>query len=159
MSSIWWISGEVGSRDGCFIWSAALCTHLSPRYTKLHTATRLIRKHSNPEICNVLIIAMTASAIQGDREKCLESGMNNYLAKPVRAQTLKALLDSYLNKEDNGKDIPGIQAEAKRLVQEALSEADIGGETKSRPPSIRMNTTQRIPLEGLNGDKEVLPSS
>jgi CheY-like chemotaxis protein len=49
-----------------------------------YDATRQIRKHADPAIRNVLIIAMTASAIQGDREKCLEAGMNDYLAKPVR---------------------------------------------------------------------------
>ncbi|KAJ4375072.1 Chk1 protein kinase [Neocucurbitaria cava] len=142
-----------------------------------YEATRLIRQHSNPEIRNVLIIAMTASAIQGDREKCLESGMNNYLAKPVRAKTLKALLESYLNKEDDGEEIPDIQAEAKKLVRLALSEAEQGvvepnaarkdlkvdeegGEKmKSRPPSIRMNTTQRIPQHELNGEKESPPPS
>jgi DNA-binding response OmpR family regulator len=70
---------------------------------------------------------MTASAIQGDREKCLDSGMNNYLAKPVRAQTLKALLESYLNKERDEKKIPDLQSEAKKLVQQALSETGSGG--------------------------------
>jgi response regulator of citrate/malate metabolism len=50
--------------------------------------------------------------------------MNNYLAKPVRAQTLKALLESYLNKEGDKKDIPNLQAEAKKLVAQALDEAD-----------------------------------
>lgn len=49
-----------------------------------YDATREIRKHSDPALRRVLIVAMTASAIQGDREKCLEAGMNNYLAKPVR---------------------------------------------------------------------------
>jgi CheY-like chemotaxis protein len=49
-----------------------------------YDATREIRRHSDPAIRNILVIAMTASAIQGDREKCLEAGMNNYLAKPVR---------------------------------------------------------------------------
>jgi CheY-like chemotaxis protein len=49
-----------------------------------YDATREIRKHKDPAIRRVLIVAMTASAIQGDREKCLEAGMNNYLAKPVR---------------------------------------------------------------------------
>lgn len=135
-----------------------------------YEATKLIRKHKDPAIRNVLIIAMTASAIQGDREKCLESGMNNYLAKPVRAQTLKSLLESYLSKSDEEKEIPNLQAEAKKMVKDALKDAEVhmddvkgdgngvkqgdgppalsppitdpGGET-SRPPSVRMNTTQR----------------
>ena len=50
-----------------------------------YDATRLIRKDEDPTVRGVLIIAMTASAIRGDREKCLQAGMNNYLAKPVRA--------------------------------------------------------------------------
>ena len=45
-----------------------------------YNATREIRKHSDPMVKNVLVIAMTASAIRGDRTKCLEAGMNNYLA-------------------------------------------------------------------------------
>jgi len=49
-----------------------------------YDATREIRRHNDPVVRNVLVIAMTASAIQGDRERCLEAGMNNYLAKPVR---------------------------------------------------------------------------
>jgi len=49
-----------------------------------YDATREIRKHVDPTLRRVIIVAMTASAIQGDREKCLEAGMNNYLAKPVR---------------------------------------------------------------------------
>ena len=41
-----------------------------------YDATRRIRKHKDPRIRDVLIIAMTASAIRGDREKCLEAGMS-----------------------------------------------------------------------------------
>lgn len=40
-----------------------------------YDATREIRKHRDPRIKDILIIAMTASAIRGDREKCLEAGM------------------------------------------------------------------------------------
>lgn len=60
-----------------------------------YEATVLIRKDEIPEVRGILIIAMTASAIQGDREKCLESGMNDYLAKPVRVQVLRKKLDQY----------------------------------------------------------------
>jgi CheY-like chemotaxis protein len=124
-----------------------------------YEATRLIRQHQDPQIRNVLIIAMTASAIQGDREKCLDSGMNNYLAKPVRAATLKSLLDSYLSKGEKEKEIPDLQVEAKNIVKTVLKEVKTveGGETpvavaakgmgaseemSSRPASIRTNTTE-----------------
>lgn len=104
---------------------------------------------------------MTASAIQGDREKCLDSGMNNYLAKPVRAQTLKALLESYLNKDEKPSEIPNLQTEVKKLVKEALSEGgadqpldvaknevnedgnEAASERPERPRSVRMSTTVR----------------
>ncbi|KHJ34711.1 putative hsp90-like protein [Erysiphe necator] len=61
-----------------------------------YEATKLIRQDPIDKIRRILVIAMTASAIQGDREKCLASGMNDYLAKPVRSNVLKDKLDYYL---------------------------------------------------------------
>ena len=62
-----------------------------------YEATKLIRKDPLEVVRKVLIIAMTASAIQGDREKCLAAGMNDYLAKPVRSDVLKRKLDAYVS--------------------------------------------------------------
>ncbi|TDZ23014.1 Two-component system protein A [Colletotrichum orbiculare MAFF 240422] len=62
-----------------------------------YDATKLIRKDSIDVVRKVLVIAMTASAIQGDREKCLAAGMNDYLAKPVRSDVLKKKLDAYIS--------------------------------------------------------------
>jgi PAS domain S-box-containing protein len=62
-----------------------------------YEAARRIRDREtgalNPDIP---IIAMTASALQGDREKCLESGMNDYLSKPVRPQELVEILQTWI---------------------------------------------------------------
>ena len=61
-----------------------------------YEATKLLRSDPIDAVRNILVIAMTASAIQGDREKCLAAGMNDYLAKPVRSDVLKKKLETYL---------------------------------------------------------------
>ncbi|CAK7234784.1 Chk1 protein kinase [Sporothrix curviconia] len=61
-----------------------------------YEATKLLRRDPIQEVREVLVIAMTASAIQGDREKCIAAGMNDYLAKPVKSEVLKSKLDSYI---------------------------------------------------------------
>ena len=66
-----------------------------------YDATREIRKSTDQRVRNILVIAMTASAIPGDREKCLDSGMNSYLAKPVRQNVLKGMLDSWIVSPDS----------------------------------------------------------
>ena len=62
-----------------------------------YEATKLLRKDPIQDVREVLVIAMTASAIQGDREKCLAAGMNDYLAKPVKSEVLKSKLDAYIH--------------------------------------------------------------
>src|SRR5207302_9949553 len=41
------------------------------------------------------IIAMTGSAMQGDKERCLEAGMDDYITKPVRVEDLRAALERW----------------------------------------------------------------
>jgi CheY-like chemotaxis protein len=56
-------------------------------------ATREIRKLKN--MTQPVIVAMTANALKGDREKCIESGMNDYMSKPVDQERIRKLLEYY----------------------------------------------------------------
>ncbi|WP_287277247.1 MULTISPECIES: response regulator [unclassified Okeania] len=54
-------------------------------------ATCWIRQHF-PDSQKLYIIAMTANAMEEDRQICLNSGMNNYISKPVKIDQLKSVL-------------------------------------------------------------------
>ena len=67
-----------------------------------YEATRTIRNAEcamkNDE--RIPIIAMTANAMPGDREKCIEAGMNDYLAKPIKPEPLSDALEKWLRKSE-----------------------------------------------------------
>jgi two-component system, sensor histidine kinase and response regulator len=61
-----------------------------------YEATRRIRMRETRGARRVPIIAMTASAMKGDREKCLEAGMDDYVSKPVTPEALEAVLRKWV---------------------------------------------------------------
>ena len=62
-------------------------------------ATRAIRERQKAGATNyhssIVIVAMTAQAMQGDREKCLAAGMDDYLAKPIRPKDVRAVIERW----------------------------------------------------------------
>jgi CheY-like chemotaxis protein len=59
-------------------------------------ATAAIREKENGSNSHLPVIALTAHAVKGYREKCLAAGMDGYLTKPIRPRELDDLLESYL---------------------------------------------------------------
>lgn len=64
-----------------------------------YEATRIIRNNKT-DFQNIPIIALTANTIVGDREKCIEAGMNDYLSKPVRIEDLENLISKLFSQSE-----------------------------------------------------------
>jgi CheY-like chemotaxis protein len=62
-----------------------------------YEATRKIREMSDISKSNIPIIALTAAAIKGEKEKCLSAGMNGYLSKPFAPDDLYSIIFKYLD--------------------------------------------------------------
>jgi len=72
-----------------------------------YEATRELRRRESGGDRHTPVIAMTAHAMTGDRERCLAAGMDDYIAKPVRSRTLVEVLRRWVPHapEDERSDI------------------------------------------------------
>ena len=69
-----------------------------------YTATQMIRKmEKTNNLQETPIIALTAHALKGDREKCLDAGCTDYMAKPIKKAKLLEVLQDYQKELANGK--------------------------------------------------------
>ena len=105
------------------------------------------------------VIAMTASAMAGDRERCLAAGMDDYIAKPVRSQQLQATLTRWVpanaevqnevqNQDDAALD-PAVVAGLRRLADAAGGEVlDELAELFARDTPQRLTTLRRAVADG-----------
>jgi two-component system, sensor histidine kinase and response regulator len=69
-------------------------------------ATQLIRRHQESTGIRVPIVAMTAHAMTGDREKCLAAGMDDYISKPIGRNELTAVIAR--NTRQRQEDTPAV---------------------------------------------------
>ena len=101
-----------------------------------YEVTRRIRQSGSDSYIHLrsapYIIALTANAMRGDREKCLSIGMNDYLTKPLHLRDLESVLQRALLRLQPASVAP-IAAEEKPLP-EALDRAVIGGLKELREP-------------------------
>lgn len=82
-------------------------------------ATRQIREWEKTVSRHTPIIAMTAHAMQGDRERCLEAGMDDYVTKPLQPKVLFSALDRWLSEAGN------LSEEVVEEVQDYSSSSDV----------------------------------
>jgi CheY-like chemotaxis protein len=68
-----------------------------PEMDGLEATRRLRRREGERGLAHCPIIAMTANAMQDDRDQCIASGMDDFIAKPFRADELIATVAHYLH--------------------------------------------------------------
>jgi PAS domain S-box-containing protein len=70
------------------------------------SATRELRRREQETGEHLKVVAMTAHAMQGDRQKCLDAGMDDYISKPIDPEQLRKVLDQHLPVKVHSSNAP-----------------------------------------------------
>ena len=82
-----------------------------------YQATTLLRQREEGTDTHLPVIALTANAMMGDKEKCLKAGMDDYLSKPIKPDQLMALLKKWAPVPSDSKDNIEIDQGAKNEIE------------------------------------------
>ncbi|MBF0589584.1 MAG: response regulator [Magnetococcales bacterium] len=108
-----------------------------------YAATRLLRE--NPRFKDLPIIAMTAHAMTGDREKCLAAGMDDHVTKPIERKKLYGALTRWIQ-----PSVPG--APRPMVVSTVETPSQQGPELPDKLPGIQLSSA----LDRLGGNRKLL---
>jgi signal transduction histidine kinase/HPt (histidine-containing phosphotransfer) domain-containing protein/BarA-like signal transduction histidine kinase len=89
------------------------------------------------------IVAMTGNALTGDREKCIESGMDDYISKPVRISELQAALERW-GSTRNRKSDTAFLSRGRPLSADALLDQHMISELRAMPPADGVSMLQEL---------------
>jgi two-component system, sensor histidine kinase and response regulator len=120
-------------------------------------ATEAIRARERTTGGHVPIVAMTAHAMSGDQERCLEAGMDAYVSKPLRPDELLATVDGVLKSSQadaNAEARSDVSGDDRSAHEDGSPTGETNLESASEGASASLN--QAALLAGFGGNKKVL---
>jgi PAS domain S-box-containing protein len=111
-----------------------------------YEATRAIREAEKATGRHIPIVAATANAMRGDREKCLAAGMDEYLSKPVKMDELKTMLERWISRKP-AASAGSTDARRGRATSGGEAHADRSPASASRPGSGKKKGKRMDPLD------------
>src|SRR6185437_908284 len=121
-----------------------------------YSATRRLREIENEQgKPRMPVIAMTAHAMSGDRERCLQAGMDDYLSKPLDRQLLEQTLARWMQQSPHAVAVAAVPAAAVARAAATPPSLQTTPPMISPPPPDTLDTATLVDLEDIMGDELV----